>query len=324
MIKKPESLIELENIKKYFPIRGGIISKVVSSVHAVDGVTFNIRKGETFGLVGESGCGKTTAGLSILNLLKPTSGKIYFQGRDILGMSQNEMKEIRRRMQIIFQDPYSSLNPKLKVRDIIGEPLIIHNACNRYERRDVVRYLSEKVGLSPEHANRYPHELSGGERQRVGIARALALRPRLIVADEPVSALDVSIQAQIINLLEDLQEEFQLSYILVSHDLSVVEHVCDDVAVMYLGRIVEMASYKELFTSPQHPYTQALLTAIPIADPHRRKKRITLKGEVPSPITPPAGCSFHPRCNLRIDVCTESVPELREIQNEHHVACHRV
>lgn len=317
-------LLRVVDLKTYYPITKGLFSRTVGFVYALDGIAFTLHEGKILGLVGESGCGKTTAGLSMLNLIKPTSGRIYFEGRDILSMNQKEMKEIRRKMQIIFQDPYSSLNPKLRVGDIIGEPLIIHNTCSRYERRDIVRYLSEKVGLCPEYANRYPHELSGGERQRVGIARALALRPKLIVADEPVSALDVSIQAQIINLLENLQEEFQLSYIFISHDLAVIEHICDEVAVMYLGRIVEKASYKELFRSPQHPYTQALLAAIPIADPHRKRKRITLKGEVPSPINPPAGCTFHPRCSLGIDLCTQVVPELKEIQNDHHVACHRV
>jgi len=317
-------LLEVNNLKTHFPIRKGLFSRTVGYVYALDGISFTLQEGEILGLVGESGCGKTTAGLSILHLVRPTSGKVQFEGRDLATVDPSGMKEVRRKLQVIFQDPYSSLNPKLKIKEIIGEPLVIYNIYKHNEREDYVNFLLEKVGLLPEYGNRYPHEFSGGQRQRVGVARALALRPKLIIADEPVSALDVSIQAQIINLLEDLQHEFGLAYILISHDLSVIEHVCDRIAVMYLGRIVEIAPYQAIFTAPLHPYTQALLTAIPIPDPHVKKQRFILKGEVPNPANPPSGCRFHTRCDLRKEVCTQEDPPLRVLGDHHSVACHLV
>ena len=317
-------LLEVTDLKTHFPIRKGLFSKTVGYVYALDGISFTLQESEILGLVGESGCGKTTAGLSILHLVKPTSGKVQFEGRDLAAVDPSEMKEVRRKLQVIFQDPYSSLNPKLKIKEIIGEPLVIYGVYKAKEREEYVNFLLEKVGLLPEYGNRYPHEFSGGQRQRVGVARALALRPKLIIADEPVSALDVSIQAQIINLLEDLQHELGLAYILISHDLSVIEHVCDRIAVMYLGRVVEIAPYKAIFTSPLHPYTQALLTAIPVPDPHVRKKRILLKGEVPNPANPPSGCRFHTRCDLRKEMCTQEDPPLRVISDNHSVACYLV
>ncbi len=320
-----EVLLEVRDLVKHFPIRQGIIfTKQIGAVQAVDGVTFDIHKGETLGLVGESGCGKTTVGRLILRLLEATSGDIYFDGKNIPALPKQEMRELRKEMQIIFQDPYGSLNPRMTVGDIIGEPLHIHKLARGAEREKRVREILETVGLSAFHARRFPHEFSGGQRQRIGIARALAVSPRLIIADEPVSALDVSIQAQVINLLEDLQEEFGLTYLFIAHDLSVVKHISDRVAVMYLGKIVELTNKDELYRNPKHPYTQALLSAIPEADPTIKKDRILLKGDVPSPINPPAGCRFHTRCPKVMDICKVEEPEWVDSGNGHYVACHLV
>ena len=315
-------LLEVKDLKKYFPIKGGIFSKTIGYVYAVDGVSFYLTQGESLGLVGESGCGKSTTARAILRLIEPTEGEILFGGKDVCKLDHNEMRSIRRDMQIVFQDPYASLDPRRTVEQIIGEPLNVFQVGNKKERKERIAYLLQKVGLSSDHARRYPHEFSGGQRQRIGIARALALNPKLIIGDEPVSALDVSIQAQVINLLEDIQKEFKLSYIIIAHDLAVVEHVCDRIAVMYLGRIVELARDKELYTSPVHPYTVALLSAIPVPDPNITKKRIILEGDVPSPMRPPPGCHFHTRCPRKKDGCETTVPKLTDIGDGHFVACH--
>jgi oligopeptide transport system ATP-binding protein len=319
------ALVEVRNLKKWFPIKKGFFSKVVGNVKAVDGLSFHIDAGETLGMVGESGCGKTTAGRTLLRLLEPTGGEALFEGHDVFKMSPAQLREARQRMQIIFQDPYSSLNPRLNVESIVGEALKVHGIATGSELRDRVEALITRVGLLPEHMLRYPHEFSGGQRQRIGIARALALNPKFIVCDEAVSALDVSIQAQVINLLEELQQELGLSYLFIAHDLGVVKHISDRVAVMYLGRIVELADRDTLFADPRHPYTQALLSAIPVPKPRRKKKRILLQGDVPNPINPPSGCHFHPRCLYAMDKCkTGVVPPITDLGNGHHVACHLV
>ena len=315
-------LLEAKNVVKYFPIKGGVLLKEIASVKAVDDVSLSIKEGETVGLVGESGCGKTTFGRAILRLEEPTSGDVFFEGQNILKADKKQMQALRENMQIIFQDPFSSLNPRKTVSHIIGEPLLVHGTKSRKQRQQRVLELLRVVGLRKEHMRRYPHQFSVGQRQRIGVARALALNPKLIVCDEAVSALDVSIQAQVINLLKDLQDEFGLTYLFISHDLSVVEHVSDRVAVMYLGKIVEIASSKMLYKNPLHPYTQALLSAVPIPDPSlQRANRIILKGDVPSPIDPPPGCSFHPRCLYARDTCRQSEPPLKEINQEHFAAC---
>jgi oligopeptide transport system ATP-binding protein len=317
-----QPLLEVKDLKKYFPIKGGIFSKTIGYVQAVDGISFALYPGETVGLVGESGCGKSTAARAILRLIEPTGGEVSFEGQDILKLGKKPMRALRRQMQIIFQDPYASLNPRMTVASIVGEPLEIHKIAKGRQKEERVASILEKVGLRPEHMRRYPHEFSGGQRQRIGIARALALNPKLIIGDEPVSALDVSIQAQVINLLEDLQKEFNLTYLIIAHDLSVVEHISNRVAVMYLGKIVELATDRELYRNPSHPYTEALLSAVPRPDPTIKKQRIILAGDVPSPINPPSGCRFHTRCLYAKADCTTVEPQLQDIGGGHYVACH--
>ena len=327
-------LLEVKHLKKFFPVRKGVLRRVVAQVKAVDDVDMYIKEGETLGLVGESGCGKTTAGRTILRLIEPTGGEILFRSKklaaagdeyrivNIATASRRALKALRRDMQIIFQDPYSSLNPRMTVGSIVGEPLLVHGISRGSEREDRVRELLGAVGLKPDHMKRYPHEFSGGQRQRIGIARALALDPQLIVADEPVSALDVSIQAQVLNLLEDLQGEFGLTYLFIAHDLSVVRHISDRVAVMYLGKIVELVETEQLFTDPRHPYTEALMSAVPVPDPDYKVERILLEGDVPSPVNPPSGCYFHPRCRYAKEICSQEPPLYRDLGGEHFVTCH--
>ena len=316
-------LLRVKNLVKHFPVKGGLFGRQVDKVHAVDGVSFELAKGETLGVVGESGCGKSTTGRCILRLIEPTAGEVWFDGKNVTELDREGLRATSRDMQIIFQDPYASLNPRMTVAAIIGEPLTIHKLTkSSAEYQDRIVELLETVGLNADHLRRYPHEFSGGQRQRIGIARALAVKPKLIVCDEPVSALDVSIQAQVINLLEDLQEKFDLTYLFIAHDLSVVEHISDRVAVMYLGRIVEIATARELYTAPKHPYTEALLSAVPIPEPGLKRTRIRLVGDVPNPINPPTGCHFHPRCPKAFDRCKVESPALKQAADGHWAACH--
>jgi oligopeptide transport system ATP-binding protein len=316
-------LLHVDDLMMHFPIYRGVIQRQVGAVRAVDGVSFDIKRGETLGLVGESGCGKSTTGRTILQLYRPTAGSVSFEGVDLVHLKGEELRKMRRKMQMIFQDPYASLNPRMTVADIVGEPLVVHNVATGREIEERVRHLLDVVNLNPSFAGRYPHEFSGGQRQRIGVARALALQPSFIVCDEPISALDVSIQAQVVNLLEELQEQFNLTYLFIAHDLSMVKHISDRVAVMYLGVIVELASRDDLYTQPLHPYTRALLSAVPIPDPiaDAKRERVILKGDVPSPANPPSGCRFRTRCPIAEGVCAESRPDFREIKPGHFVAC---
>ena len=322
-----EALLQVEDLKVHFPVHAGLFRRTKQFVYAVDGVSFYLNKGETLGVVGESGCGKSTTGLAVLSLMRPTSGRITFEGRDISDISGMPLKDrlhVRKALQIIFQEPYSSLNPRMTLRRIINDTMHLHGLYTGSEREDRIEVILNRVGLTPEQGHRYPHEFSGGQRQRIGIARALCLDPQIIIGDEPVSALDVSIQAQIINLLVDLQETFNLSYIIIAHDLAVVEHISDRIAVMYLGKIIETTPSAEIYRNPRHPYTRALLSAVPVADPRATRNRILLEGDVPSPRRPPKGCGFHPRCPDHRAECNGETPPLRHIQNHHYVACHRV
>jgi len=318
----PTPILEVKDLKKHFPVKKGILRRTVGQVYAVDGISFTIGEGETLGLVGESGCGKSTAGRAILRLIEPTSGTVKMMGQDIAGLSKKELRPFRKQAQIVFQDPFSSLNPRMTAGDIVAEPLLVHGIANKAERAKLVAALFDRVGLRPAQMANFPHQFSGGQRQRICIARALALGPKLIVGDEPVSALDVSIQAQVINLLQDLQRERRLSYLFISHNLAVVEHISHRIAVMYLGRIVEYATTKEIFTNGQHPYTEALLSAVPVPDPAIKRKKRILQGDVPSPVNPPSGCHFHTRCPYAVPRCKVEVPLLREIAPGHHVSCH--
>ncbi|MFD1739702.1 ABC transporter ATP-binding protein [Bacillus salitolerans] len=317
-----EALLQVRDLKKHFPITGGVFGKQVGEVKAVDGLTFEVKKGETLGLVGESGCGKSTTGRLLLRLLDPTEGSVMFEDKEVTSLSKEEMRRLRREMQMVFQDPYASLNPRHTIERILEEPLIVHGIGNKAERIKRVHEILEVVGLSSYHAKRYPHQFSGGQRQRIGIARALMTKPKLIIADEPVSALDVSIQSQVLNLMEDLQEEFGLTYIFIAHDLGVVRHISDRVGVMYLGRIVELSTSEQIYAKPLHPYTEALLSAVPVPDPELKKETKLLEGDIPSPSNPPKGCAFHTRCHACMDICKQVRPEMKEVEEGHYVACH--
>ncbi|MGD6854186.1 ABC transporter ATP-binding protein [Bacillus infantis] len=317
-----EVLLEVNQLKKYFPITGGLFGKKTGDVKAVDDVSFYVNKGETLGIVGESGCGKSTTGRMLMRLIEPTEGKVLFEGKELTGLNDSEMRKMRKEMQMVFQDPFASLNPRHTVEKILEEPLIVHGMGDKKERKQKVKEMLEVVGLSSWHAKRYPHQFSGGQRQRIGIARALMTRPKLIIADEPVSALDVSIQSQVLNLLEDLQKEFQLTYIFIAHDLGVVRHISDRVGVMYLGRLVEITTAEKLYEKPLHPYTSALLDAVPVPDPDLRKEAELLSGDIPSPANPPKGCAFHTRCRECMEICTVERPQLEEIEEGHFAACH--